>query len=809
MENITFEEQKNDTGLNILEQFFRYIRYWYWFLLSAIFCLFIVNYYLNHTLPVYESYANIRIIDDSKNTFVLPSINTNGFGRSKINLDNQIEVLKSHRLLEQVAKNFNLNTRYYTVGYFNNVEIWKKRPINITWLETPLVMESKNISLEIEIVSAGYKILNSQDDNKVYQFGAINKHNGVTYQLSLQVGTSLKSLLERKYLIQYIPTNSIVIGLSNNISIKNINENSDILRISLTSFNKDKSEAILNEIIKQFDIDGLNDRRLVFERTIEFVNTRFKSIERQLDSIETNKATYKTRNELTFIENDASTATSGKITANNDVFQSETQIALSKILEQTVRNNKKIILLPTNIGINNGAVNQLVGDFNTVVLERDRSLVSALENNPKIKILNDKLVDLQRNILASVKTYQQELEISLSKNNSVKKSNTDKFSAIPNNEKILNSIERQRAIKESLYILLLQKREEAAVNLAITSSSLKVVDYALTNASPIAPKKGTFYSVALLIGLLIPFSILYAGFVLDDKLHTKEDILKLTKNKIILSEIPHIDSAKKLTDVNDRSLLGESFRILRTNLTYIFPLQKEKLGQTLMITSTIKGEGKTFTALNLSISFSIMNKKVLLIGADMRNPQLHNYLNVKKNEQGLQDYLHDLTIDWHSTIKKNCILNNSNFDIILSGAIPPNPAELLSNGRLEKLMNEAKKEYDFVIIDTPPTLLVTDTLVISQLVDTTLYVVRADFTPRKVLEFSVNLSDKGKLRNMAYVINNVGSNYKGYGYSYGYNYKYNYAYGYGYGYDDEIISSKSFFNKILSFFKRLNKLKIK
>ena len=421
-------------------------------------------------------------------------------------------------------------------------------------------------------------------------------------------------------------------------------------------------------------------------------------------------------------------------------------------------------------------------------------------NNPIIKSLNNKLSNLKVNITESIKTYQKELEVSLSKNDYIKNTSGSKFSSIPNNEKVLRGIERQQNIKETLYLLLLQKREEAAINVAITSSSIKVIDYAMTGSSPVAPKKGTYYMAAILIGLLIPFLFLYVGFLLDDKLHTKEDILKLTKNKIILSEVPHINGENRLTGINDRSILGESFRILRTNLTYIFPLQNEKLGQTIMITSTIKGEGKTFTALNLSISFSIMNKKVLLIGADMRNPQLHNYLNTQKNQQGLQDFLHDVSVDWRSTINKN-YLDNSNLDIILSGTIPPNPAELLSNGRLEKLIAEARKEYDFIIIDTPPTLLVTDTLVISHLVDTTLYVVRADYTPKKILEFSVNLSDKGKLRNMAYVINNVGSNYKGYG-TYGYSYKYGYAYGYGYGYEADAEAEKTLFGKIKSFFKK-------
>lgn len=802
MENSQDSLQKDGNNFDFLEQFFVYLRYWHYFLISAIFCFFVVKYYLNHTVSVYESKAKVKIIDDSKNSFVLPNSAVSLFGKPKVNLDNEIEVIKSYRILEQVCKSLNLNNQYYNVGYLNNIEIWKNRPFTIDWLDTSVKMDDKSVSFEIEIADGGYKMVNSSSStsSKVYPFNTIQYTSGIPFKLSLQVGTNLNSLNGRRFLIVHATVESVVLGLVGSLNIANSNKNSDILIISLVGANRDKSEVILNEIIKQFDIDGLNDRRLVSQRTIDFVNLRFKSLERQLDSVETNKANYKRNNELTFITADATTATIGKITSTNDVFQVETQIALAKVLDQTIKADKKLNLLPANIGLTNTGINQLISDFNISVLERERLSVSGGVNNPGIQFLNNKLASLKANTLESIKAYQQELEVSLSKNDYIKKASNEKFSAIPNNEKVLRGIERQQNIKETLYLLLLQKREEAAINLAITSSSLKVVDYALTSSTPIAPKKTTYYLAAILLGLMIPFLILYLGFLLDDKLHTKEDILKLTRNKIILAEVPHIDSENRLTALNDRSILGESFRILRTNLTYIFPLQKEKIGQTIMITSTIKGEGKTFTALNLSISFSMMNKKVLLIGADMRNPQLHNYLNIKKNQHGLQDYLHDISVDWHSTLNKN-YLDNTNLDIILSGTIPPNPAELLSNGRLEKLIAEAKNEYDFIIVDTPPTLLVTDTLVISHLVDTTLYVVRADYTPKKILEFSVNLSEKGKLRNMAYVINNVGANYKGYS-AYGYNYKYNYAYGYGYGYDADLGPSKSLVKKFLSFFKK-------
>lgn len=802
MENIQFESEGSQNGVNILDQIFRYLRYWYWFLLSMLVCFFVVKNYLAHTIPIYESKANIKIIDDSKNTFVLPGSGLTSLSRTKVNLENQIEVITSNRLLEQVVRNLSLNTQYYNVGYLNNIEIWKNRPFNIEWTNNVVGIDAKSFEIEIKVVKNGYKVtaFNGTEINKVFSFNSVQSIKGIPFKISLQVGVNVNSLLEKKYLIRHASLESTIKGISNSLRIVNKNENSDILTISLAASNKDRSEAILNEVIKQYDIDGLNDRRLVSERTIEFVNNRFKSLERQLDSIETDKASYKSNNELTFIESNAATANSVKIEADNDVFQTETQIALSKILEQTVKSNNKLSLLPTNIGVVNGNVNGLLNDFNIVVLERDRILVSAGENNPRVIFFNSKLQELQKNIIESIKAYQRELEVSLSQNNLTKKNSTDKFRAIPTNEKILNSIERQRNIKESLYILLLQKREEAAVNLAITASSIKVIDYALTDSNPIAPKKNSFYIGALLIGLLVPFLILFISYSLDDKIHTKDDILKYTRNKVILSEIPHIESDNKITSSNDRSLLGESFRILRTNLTYIFPLQNEKKAQTIMVTSTIKGEGKTFTALNLAISFSIMNKKVLLVGADMRNPQLHSYLAVKKSELGLQDYLHNIDIEWQNVVKKSTF--NAGLDIILSGTIPPNPAELLSNGRLEKLIEEAKNEYDYIIIDTAPTLLVTDTLIISQLVDTTLYVIRADFTPKKILEFSVNLSENGKLKNMAYVINNVGSNYKGYSYTYGYSYKYNYAYGYGYGYDSVTGQKLSFLKRLFLKFKK-------
>ena len=807
MENSDFNTTEKENNIDIVRLLFSYLRYWYFFLISVVVCFFAVKYYLNHSISIYESKSSVKIIDDSKSDFVLPSVNgsISLFGKTGVNLDNEIAILYSYRIQEKVCRSLNLTTQYYNKGYFNNIEIWKNRPFKVEWLGSSIEMDNKSISFEIEITHKGY-VITSFDDNemgKKCRFNSIQYLDKTPFKLSLQVGINPEKLVGQKFLISHTTIKDEILKIISNVNIINNNDKADIITISLKGSNKDKSEAIINEIVKQYDNDGVSDRRLVYQKTIDFVNNRFKTIERELDSIETNKARYKKDNELSFLEIDAESVTEQKVLKKNDVFQIETQIALSKILEQTIKSDTKYGLIPSNIGVLNEEVNLVISEYNAVVLERERLSVSGGAKNPVVTAIKDKLIKLQKNILQSLKSYQDEMEVSLSKNNYFKKLTSDKFSAIPNDEKVLNAIERQRSIKEALYILLLQKREEAAINLAITASTVKVVDYALTDTKPISPIKLIYYAGALLIGFGIPFLIIFLIFLLDDKIHTKEDITRNAKNKIVIAEIPHIDSDERLTGVNDRSLLGEAFRILRTNLSYVLPLKVEKLGQVILVTSTIKGEGKTFATINLAISYSLMNKKVLLVGTDLRNPQLHNYVKIKKDTIGLQDFLHNSSVDLKSITNTN-LLGNNNLDVIFSGKIPPNPAELLSNGRFEKLIEEAKKIYDLIIFDTAPTILVADTLMISQLADVTLYVVRSGFTPKGLLEYSVGLSDKDKLKNLVYVINNVGKNDSyGYGYRYSYKYKYNYNYGYGYGYGDDSDSQKrSFFKKIFSLFSR-------
>ena len=804
MENLNKNSGIED--VNIKDILFRYLQFWKWFLAVAILSLSVAYTYLRYASDIYQTTAKIKILDNSKGGMKLPSDVAALFSNSKVNLDNEMEVLKSHRLLELVAKNLNLCTSYYSVGNIKTTELWKNKPFKVIWLDSKDNINTKKIAFEVKLQSKGYKIISENSNSKqLFLFGQKNKINGQEFLLVLENRGSIPKLNDENFKVVRMPLDIVVENLSKTIQLASTAKLSEILSLVLTGENQDKSEAIINEIIDKFNQDGISDRQLVSQRTIDFVNDRFVDLSSELDSIETQKKLFKTENNLSYLQEDAKIAVSKKTLSEGDYYALETQIALAKLLEDTLKKDGPFELLPSNIGIENANINSLISDYNKVVLDRGKLLVSAGVKNPVVVEYSDKIVELKENILFSIRVLQKQLAVTIKNVNSLKQENSNTFSNIPTEEKILRSIERQQTIKESLYLFLLQKREEASVAKAITSPSIKVVDYAMTNYTPIAPKRSIIYLAALLIGLLIPFGIVYTLFLLDTKIHSRLDFDRLSPNIPVVAEIPFINEDQRIITKNDRSVLAESFRILRTNINYLVPIKKEGECPVIYTCSSIKGEGKTFVSLNLALTLSSLDKKVLLVGADLRNPQLHKYLKINKNRIGLSNYLYDPTTDWKNLINEK-VFNNEYLSIIFAGVVPPNPAELLSNGRFEELLNILKKQYDYIVVDTAPTILVTDTLLISQFADLTVYVTRADHTDKKLLTYSKGLKEQGKLVNVSYVINNVGGEkgYSyGYKYSYGYTYGYNYGYGYGYG-EDEENNNKSGVNKLFGWIRKKN-----
>lgn len=797
MEN-QFTTQENKNGFDIRLEINKYLPFWFWFVGITAASLFIAHFYLRYSPPVFENSAKIKILDNSNSPFKMSTEGIFIVGKSKAKLGNDLQIIKSDRILRIVAKELNLTTSYYLPGRIMNSEQWKNSSIKIEWLVPANTIEEKSVSLNLTMTKKGFKI--EELGNKEMIFDKRYVINNIPFKIKSNT-KKLADFYNKKYIIQKSTLSGVVNYLTSSVSATVLSDESDVVVLSMRGLNQEKSKDIVNCLIKVYDEDGIKDRQLAYKNTIEFVNDRFQFLVNELDSIENYKIGYKKKIDKNSIEELADLTAGRKNSYEEKIIDLENQKSMSSFLSISIKPGTHKIL-PTNIGILNVNINSYIDNYNQLISERDKLLLSAGKNNPTLKVINEKLPELQEIIISSIKIYQDEIQASIRNLKKIQSENNSLYSSVPEKEKIFKSIERQQNIKENLYLLLLQKREEAGINMAITQPSVKVLEYA-SNGYKVAPKNNTIYLIALIIGLGIPLLLLFLKFYFDTKIHNKIDVKNIVKDIPIIGEIPFIKEDRYI-QTNDRSILAEAYRNVRTNINYLLPASNKKEGNVIFSTSSIKGEGKTFNAINMGLIITQMKKKVLIIGADLRNPQLHKYIGLEKEKRGLTNYLFDQEVEYKSIINKN-ILDNQYLDVIISGSIPPNPAELISNGRFEKLLNIVKAEYDYIIVDSAPTILVTDTLLITNLADLVIYVTRADLTEKHVVEYSRDLFLQGKIKKMAYVVNSVGLiyvygyNYK-YNYSYGYGYNYNYGYGYGYGSEDEHIE-KSTFEKMISKFK--------
>jgi capsular exopolysaccharide synthesis family protein len=776
-EHNIFVPQKSDQGETIKKEIRKYFRYWYWFALGILLAVLGGNLYLRYTPKIYSTSAKIKILNKTKG-LELPS-SAFVFNRSNINLENEIEILKSYGIIEEVVKALDLTVEFYEEGNVLTTEI-DQFPFKFT-----KTVSNDSITFfrqyRITIVENSFDIDSGDPDNtlKIPNFNSYTVEHDLPFEIKSDDATAMKVLEGKTYILNFIPVSGATKKLKGRVGVSMLGKGSDLLSLSHTGQSKYRSAKTLNALIDVFNKDGITDRQQISKSTIDFIDERFKFLARELDSIEVGIKDFKKSNNIINIESDAELGLSQRTISEGQVFGIENQLMVSDLMKQTlISDDVNTELLPANIGISDANITLLINQHNNLVSERDKLITSAGENNPTVKILDSKLQNVQSNIRASLSAYTIQLKATKSQMVGRNQKYAYQVASLPLKEKLLRSRERQQAIKQSLYLFLLQKKEEASINLAITTPSIKVVEYAISGGGPISPNSRSVYMMALMCGLLIPFGGIYIFNLLDTKIKGKDDVKSLIDNIPVLAELPRIKSEKLVFDnPTDRSVQSEAFRILSANVEYILPPNDDidDKGKVIYCTSTIKGEGKTYTALNLSLALSSINKKVLLIGADLRNPQIHTYVAKDKNEKGLSNYLHEHLFDWKDVLVKG-FEKHPNHDLLLSGSIPPNPAQLLTNGRFKALIDEAKELYDYIIVDTAPTILVTDTMLISRLADATIYLVRADYTEKSLLEFSKGLSDTGKLKNVAYVINGVGANR-----SYGYSYNYGYGYGYGYG----------------------------
>jgi len=776
--NLNHKEVKETPIREILEH---YLRYWYLFVIGLILALTGAYLYLRYTTSLYQSYATVIVKDDKSGSGMeLAAFSELGglfskYSNSKI--ENELAIFQSKRIISEAIKALNLNIRYESHGTIKTSEIYEKKPVRIHYLSFNDSLKTLRVpKLFIKIISdTVYEIENeSKSIQGSFSFGdrVSLPFGDITIIPVLDNPKIFRNYINKTISITYAQLENVASLYQQKIKVVNEVKNSNVVKINMLSPVSKKAEDFINELIFQYNKDAIWDNNQVAQKTSNFIDSRLEIITRELDSVERNKETFKSENRLTSIEAEAQLILADASEFNKRQFGVATQLELANTMIDYMEKSTANDLLPANIGLDGNEIAGSVKNYNELILQRNRLLKNSTSKNPVVENVNDQIIQIRAGILGSLKNASNSLKVSLRDLNYQESVLNSKIAQVPTKEKIFRRIERQQNIKEQLYLFLLQQREEASISLAVTAPKAKVVDSAYSSRSPVSPNRSLIYLGALLSGLLVPFLFIYGADVLNLKVASRRDLERMLPDVPIIGEIPRLKKRdKQLVQHNDRSVLAESFRILRTNLQYLFVSKLEKLSSShaIFVTSTIKGEGKTFIAFNIALTLALTGKKVVLLGADIRNPQLHRYLPEQyKSAKGLTEYIIDdslLALDL--TLKTD---HNKNLSILLSGTIPPNPAEILMEQRTAQLFEELNANFDYVIVDTAPAMLVTDTILINKFADILLYTARAGFTDKRLLEFPADAIADGRLSNVAMILNSVSLSNFGYGNKYGYSY---------------------------------------
>lgn len=774
------EDQNNSSQTNfkfssfteIKEIILYFVSNWKWIFLGVSISLISAYLFLRYSIPEYRSFASIMIKDNQRSGAIDPTravfSDLTSVSNLNINLDNEMEIIHSRSIIRNTINTLGLNVYYIIQGNLKNKEIYETRPVKLHVKQLQDSIVNSNFVVKIKGIDDMYFNLISGQDEFIgkFAYGQIIKIPQAELFFTKTFFYDQYKQKPYEILVSYTPIEQVVDNYYNRLKVTKPNKNTNTLELSFVGTLRNKSEDFLNTLIKVYNNDVIIDKNAVFESTSKFIQERINSIADELDDVEKSTENFKRQNHLTNLENEAYIVTNGANSFQIKELEVDTQLKIIETMQDYVRNIKDYNVLPENIISLSTSTSGLITSYNEMALDRKRLLQDAGPKHIKVTQLEEKLDDLhisiQQSLVQLAKNYQHQL-VSMRSQNSIYNAKIDQVPVLERNAKKLG---RQQNIKEQLYLYLLQKREETAISLAVTSPNAKVVDSAASDKAPTTPNRSMLYIAALALGFIIPAAILYGLKMIDNKVKGRRDIEKIV-NIPIVGEIPSNQSGVNYEIVSNSSIIAEAIRILRSNLNFILPIKKEGQGQTIFITSSIPKEGKTFISSNIAANIALTGQRVALVGLDIRNPMLYKYLPTKNI--GVTNYLTSQEINIDGFMHK--IEGYENFYVLPSGPIPPNPAELLLNYKVENMFKELRNKFDVVIVDNSPMHLVADTQLTAQYADAFIYVVRANYLDKDMLFLPYNLYNDKKLKNMSIVINDVSANDPYYRYKY-YNYGY-------------------------------------
>ncbi|PWK22397.1 capsular exopolysaccharide synthesis family protein [Arcicella aurantiaca] len=764
MNNIDFFQESED-GFDLKIVLLKYLRYWYWFVIALAIAFAGAFLYLQYSTTIYKVTSVLLIKDDKKGGMggaseMLKELDISG--SNKI-VENEMEVLKSRTLFEKVVDDLNLTVSYYSEGNFKDNELFNKSPIIINYS----LLNEQAYNHELYIITLDSKKMELLDEEK-NSLGKFNYSSSINCPYG-KIRVFLKNnhkAIGQTIKIKFAKKETYVEALSKNLHVDLLNPKSTVVQLSMESEVPDKGKAILGKLLEAYSYNALEDKNLESTNTLRFIEDRLHLISKELKDVEGEVETYKTQKGITDLSEEANLFL--EKVKENDTQLNEVDVKLKVLegVEQYLQNSQRGVA-PSNLMVSDPVLIGLLEKLNTLELEQEKTSRTTQPQNPFLQTIKAQVKILKQDILDNVANQKKGLGVTKLSFQNLNNRFESSIRAIPKKEREFVSIKRQQGIKESLYLLLLQKREETALSYASTVTDSRVIDSPYSSPGPIKPNKRLVLIIALLSGLSIPIFLINIIDILNDKVQSRKDIEKAT-NLSIFGEIglkpKGIQDA--VIDLKSRSFLAEQFRILRTNLQYVGASTNQGKSKVFIFTSSTSGEGKSFVSINLAASIATLGKKVALLELDLRKPKISAYLGMSR-DRGISNYL-------VGQLNENDIIQSTkieNLYLLASGPIPPNPAELLSNGRIEELINKLKETYDYVLIDSPPVGLVTDSLILGAYVDACFYLVRHEVTPKQNLAILTDIKFFDKFKSVNVIFNGV--NYKN---------SQEYRYGYGYGY---------------------------
>ena len=775
MTKVNASNNKNDQGVNIIDLLVYFASRWKWFLVSVIVFGGLAWLHYARSPRVYFRSATVIIKDPSNKT------STAGLDRydnfiNKVNVANEILQFRSKRLMREVVLRVHADVSYRCKDGLHYDELYTQAPVSVSFHD---MLPEQSMSLTVTPADSVSVMVSGLDGKGEPRRVRLNDTVSVAQGSLVVSPTNYYSPKWKNVPVQVtkMPLESMVNYYRGAVGIRQEEEESSILTLSLKDSSPARAEDVLNMLIAVYNEEAIRDKNQVAVNTANFINERLIIIEGELGGVESDLESFKRENRIVDIGSTAGMYMSESQKYNADALELETQLRLAAYIKDYLTDPKKETdLIPSNTGIGDQNIEGQISLYNAAKLKRDRLIDDSSERNPVVEELNNSLRAMKQNIIRAVDNMIVSLKVKRDDAQSREERAQQRVTSIPSKERRMLSIERQQKIKEALYLFLLNRREENALSQAMADNNARVIDSADGSDAPIAPQRNRILLLGLLVGLAVPAVACLAIMFMDTRVRNRKDI-EGAVNVPFLGEIP-LDrnvqkqkNAKAVVSEHGDDMVSESFRILRTNLTFM--ARKDKGVQVITFTSFNEGAGKTFISRNLAMSLSYAKKRVVLVDLDIRKATLSHHFHT--HSAGVTNYLADpaVTVD-------DIVRTQERFDIIGAGMSAPNPAELLMDRRLDELMAELRKRYDYVIADNVPVGIIADAAIANRVADMTVFVVRAGKLDRRQLPDLEKLYQDRKLNNMALVLNGVDPKRPGYGYGYGYGYGH-YGYGYGYG----------------------------